>query len=36
VYNGLRNIMRLLGDEEVIELPEGFSHRLHKRLLLVC
>jgi hypothetical protein len=23
----------LLGDEEVIELPEGFSQRLYKRLL---
>jgi len=36
VYDGMRNIMYLLGDEEVIELPEGFSQRLHKRLLLVC
>jgi len=36
VYDGLRNIVRLLGDEEVIELPEGFSQRLYKRLLLVC
>ena len=35
VYDGLRNIMRLLGDEEVIELPEGFSQRLYKRLLPV-
>lgn len=33
VYDGLRNIVRLLGDEEVIELPEGFSQRLYKRLL---
>ena len=33
VYDGLRNILRLLGDEEVIELPEGFSQRLYKRLL---
>ena len=36
VYDGLRNIVRLLGDEELIELPEGFSQRLHKRLLPVC
>jgi hypothetical protein len=25
--------VRLLGDEEVIELPEGFTQRLYKRLL---
>lgn len=36
VYDGLRNIVRLLDDEEVFELPEGFSQRLHKRLLPVC
>ena len=36
VYDGLRNIVRLLGDGEVIELPEGFSQRLYKRLLPVC
>ena len=36
VYDGLRNIVRLLGDEEVIELPEGFSQRLYKRLFPVC
>ena len=35
VYDGLRNIVGLLGDEEVIELPEGFSQRLYKRLLPV-
>jgi predicted anti-sigma-YlaC factor YlaD len=32
VYDGLRNIVRLLGNEKVIELPEGFSRRLHERL----
>jgi len=32
VYDGLRNIVRLLGAEQVIELPEGFSQRLYKRL----
>ena len=35
VYDGLRNIVRLLGDKEVIELPEGFSQRLCKRLFPV-
>ena len=32
MYDELRNIVRLLGNEEFIELPEGFSHRLYKRL----
>jgi len=32
VYDGLRNVVRLLGDEKAIELPEGFSRRLHQRL----
>jgi len=36
VYDGLRNIVRLLGDEEVIELPEGFSQRLYERVLPAC
>ena len=36
VCDGLRNIVRLLGDEEAIELPEGFSQRLYKRLFPVC
>ncbi len=36
VYDGLRNIVRLMGHEELIELPEGFSQRLYKRLLAVC
>ena len=35
VYDGLRNIVRLLGDDEVIELPEGFSQRLYNRLFPV-
>jgi Putative zinc-finger len=34
VYDGLRNIVRLMGDEKVIELPEGFGRRLHDRFLL--
>jgi predicted anti-sigma-YlaC factor YlaD len=32
VYDGLRNVVRLLGDEKTIDLPEGFSRRLHERL----
>ena len=32
VYEGVRNVVRLLGDEKVIELPEGFSQRLYERL----
>jgi len=32
MYDELRNIVRLLGNEEFIELPEGFSHRLYERL----
>ena len=36
VYDGLRNIAWLLGDEKAIELPEGFSQRLYKRLFPVC
>ncbi len=36
VYDGLRNIVRLLGDEEAIDLPEGFSRRLYKRLFPAC
>jgi hypothetical protein len=36
VYDGLWNIVRLLGDEEAIDLPEGFSRRLYKRLFPVC
>lgn len=33
VYDELRKIVRLLGDEEIIELPKGFSRRLYRRLL---
>ncbi len=32
VYDGVRNVLRLLGDARVIELPEGFSRRLRQRL----
>ena len=33
VYDGMRNVVRLLGDEKAIDLPEGFSRRLHQRLV---
>jgi anti-sigma factor (TIGR02949 family) len=33
VYDGLRNVVQLLGDERVMELPDGFSQRLYRRLL---
>jgi predicted anti-sigma-YlaC factor YlaD len=33
VYNGLRNVVELLANERRIELPEGFSQRLYRRLL---
>ena len=36
VYDGLRNVVWLLGDEKAIKLPEGFSQRLYKRLFPVC
>jgi anti-sigma factor (TIGR02949 family) len=36
VYDGLRNVVRLLGDKKVIELPRGFSQRLYKRLMAIA
>src|SRR2546428_12292810 len=35
VYDGLRNVVRLLGDERAIELPKGFSQRLYRRLFRI-
>ena len=35
VYDGMRNVVRLLGDEKVIELPAGFGKRLRGRLRFV-
>jgi predicted anti-sigma-YlaC factor YlaD len=32
VYDGVRNVIRLLRGDEVIELPEGFSRRLRERV----
>ena len=33
VYDGVRNVVKLLGTEGAIELPEGLSERLYQRLL---
>jgi len=33
VYDGSNNVVRLLGDKNAIELPQGFSQRLHARLV---
>lgn len=32
VYAGTRNIVQLLGDEQVVDLPSGFRERLFQRL----
>jgi hypothetical protein len=32
VLDGTRNVIQLYGDERMIEVPLGFSHRLHHRL----
>jgi hypothetical protein len=32
VYDGVRNVIRLVGDGRSFELPPGFSERLHKKL----
>ncbi len=32
VYDGTRNVIRLVGDDRVFELPAGFSARLRNRL----
>ena len=33
VYDGVYNVVQLVGDGRAIELPLGFSQRLYKRLL---
>ena len=33
IYDGTRNVVRLLGDKKSIELPKGFSERLFNRLV---
>jgi anti-sigma factor (TIGR02949 family) len=35
VYDGMKNVVQLLGDEKAIELPKGFSDRLYRRLFRV-
>ncbi len=32
VLNGMRNVTQLYGDERMMEVPAGFSRRLHQRL----
>src|SRR5260370_37769707 len=32
VLNGTRNVVQLYGDERMLEVPLGFSHRVHRRL----
>ena len=32
IYDGSRNVVLLLADENVFQLPEGFSQRLYQRL----
>jgi putative zinc finger protein len=32
VLDGTRNVIQLYGDERMLEVPLGFSHRLHRRL----
>jgi len=31
-YDSLRNVIRLMADGEILELPEGFSRRLFARI----
>ena len=33
VHDGMRNVVRLLGDGKLLEVPEGFGKRLYQRLL---
>lgn len=33
VHDGMQNVVHLLGDERILEVPEGFGTRLYKRLL---
>ena len=32
VVNGMRNVIQIYGDERMLEVPFGFSQRLHRRL----
>ena len=33
LYDGLRNVVQLLGDDKLLEVPDGFGKRLYERLL---
>jgi anti-sigma factor RsiW len=33
VHDGMRNVVRLLGDGKLLDVPEGFGKRLYQRLL---
>jgi predicted anti-sigma-YlaC factor YlaD len=33
VYDGVRNVVLLLGEETSVELPQGFSQRLYQHLV---
>ena len=35
IYDGMRNVVQLLGNGRMIELPAGFSQRLYRRLFLL-
>lgn len=35
VYDGVRNVVQLLGNKDSIELSRGFSHRLYRRFFPV-
>jgi len=32
VYDGVRNVIQLFADDDVLEIPVGYSERLHSRL----
>ena len=32
IYDGIRNVIQLISTGEILELPEGFSQRLYRRL----
>jgi anti-sigma factor (TIGR02949 family) len=33
IYDGMRNIVHLISDDRVVEMPEGFGKRLYERFL---
>ena len=35
VHNGVLNVVQLLGDNKLMEVPKGFGRRLHERLIHV-